>query len=478
MDLSTPIGLISSAPWDDRHERWIYRVANHVSQIEEDHDPRDTHVEDPEEESPDNLPHHPPHHHNPWEREAPDPDEDDIEHVEWNAGPGVHFMRTSFRSSSPRMRPGGPDMNDPFTPIFQTFATMLEGGTQRHQQAPGGPPHSRNTPHFPGPTYARRDPFMDFVDRNHDRYYPHTHANTSRLQEGTARQAFGSRATITGTARLLPRDANNPQPQAIPVDQLHGSVPNSLHELQELNDQIHLRTDRLLGSLLQNMHGMQQDGRPGAGNPTLGPPFHLFAQLFNPANAAHGDAVYTEEALDRVISQFMEAQNGSAAPGPASAAAIAALPKTEADKSMMGSDGKAECSVCMDNVEIGDEVTVLPCTHWFHGECVGAWLKEHDTCPHCRQGIMPKEPDAPDQPRSQGQAPRNSQVPLSPGTENPRYHFHSATRSGPSQSSRGPETGRRRSSARNGDGGSGSSGSSGGGISGWVRNHFGSERGS
>ena len=88
---------------------------------------------------------------------------------------------------------------------------------------------------------------------------------------------------------------------------------------------------------------------------------------------------------------------------------------------MLGSDGKAECSVCMDNVELGDEVTLLPCSHWFHEACVGAWLKEHDTCPHCRQGIMPK--DAPGEgadsntgPRSPNQEPRNSLPPLSAPT--------------------------------------------------------------
>lgn len=123
---------------------------------------------------------------------------------------------------------------------------------------------------------------------------------------------------------------------------------------------------------------------------------------------ASGDAVYSEEALDRIITQMMDQNHQGSAPGPASAAAIAALPKKPADKTMMGSDGKAECSVCMDAVEIGDEVTVLPCNHWFHGECVGAWLKEHDTCPHCRAGIMPKEGGA-NAPRSPGQAPRHNQ---------------------------------------------------------------------
>ena len=137
------------------------------------------------------------------------------------------------------------------------------------------------------------------------------------------------------------------------------------------------------------------------------PPLNAFlAQIFNPANATHGDTVYTEEAMDRIITHLMEQTTTSSAPGPASASAIAALPKQKADKEMMGQDGKAECSVCMDAVEVGDEVTVLPCKHWFHGDCVGAWLKEHDTCPHCRQGIMRKEREH-NAPRSPHQPPRN-----------------------------------------------------------------------
>jgi hypothetical protein len=54
---------------------------------------------------------------------------------------------------------------------------------------------------------------------------------------------------------------------------------------------------------------------------------------------------------------------------------------------MMGADGKAECSICMDAVELGTEVTVLPCTHWFHYNCIEPWLSQHNTCPHCRRSI-------------------------------------------------------------------------------------------
>ncbi len=120
----------------------------------------------------------------------------------------------------------------------------------------------------------------------------------------------------------------------------------------------------------------------------------MLQRMMDPANAAHGDAVFTQEALDRVITQLMEQSQGSNAPGPATEAAIKSLPKKTVDKDMLDDFGNAECSICMDAVQVGDQVTVLPCTHWFHETCITAWLKEHDTCPHCRKGISTSQPEA------------------------------------------------------------------------------------
>lgn len=100
----------------------------------------------------------------------------------------------------------------------------------------------------------------------------------------------------------------------------------------------------------------------------------------------NGDAVYSQEELDRVIGQLIHQTPGSAPP-PASTTAIRSLPKKKIDREMLGSEGNAECSICMDAVELGTEVTVLPCTHWFHFPCIEAWLTQHNTCPHCRRAI-------------------------------------------------------------------------------------------
>lgn len=221
-----------------------------------------------------------------------------------------------------------------------------------------------------------------------------------------------------------------------------------------------------------------QDGGP----PT---PFDLLGAILNPGNGRHGDFIFSQDALER----FMEQTQSSNAPPPASEEAIQSLPTKEVTKEMMGNDGTAECSICMDNVELGSDVTFLPCNHWFHGDCVVAWLKEHDTCPHCRKPITkPNEPQG----RPQGSRRRSSRRssyntnPYSgdgardePGRppdnssqlrearqqyygrmefERPENRRHSSSRS---------STGRHHSSRHNS-----SSGSS-GGVTGWIRNRMG-----
>jgi division protein 1 len=143
----------------------------------------------------------------------------------------------------------------------------------------------------------------------------------------------------------------------------------------------------MLGNIFGHMGPPPGDGsrEDGTGAP-LGLQ-GLFASLLNPANASHGDAVYSQEALDQIISTLMEQHPTSNAPGPASPYAIQALPKRTLDKELLGPEGKGECSVCMDDVHVGDEVVMLPCSHWFHEACASAWLSEHNTCPICRKGI-------------------------------------------------------------------------------------------
>ena len=109
-------------------------------------------------------------------------------------------------------------MTDPYTPIVQTVASLLEGftgGPGRQPQTMRGAGNSRNMP----PSI-----FGPFGGAGHHLHQGPAFPPMSPLQEGPARQGFGGRNVYTATAQLRPRDASNPQPQIIPVDDLHGYV--------------------------------------------------------------------------------------------------------------------------------------------------------------------------------------------------------------------------------------------------------------
>ena len=109
--------------------------------------------------------------------------------------------------------------------------------------------------------------------------------------------------------------------------------------------------------------------------------------LLHPANAMSGDAVYSQEALDRIISNLMEANPQSNAAPPATDAGLQNLTRKKVDAEMLAQEAKAECSICIDDVNEGEMAMFLPCGHWFHERCVTLWLKEHNTCPICRTPI-------------------------------------------------------------------------------------------
>ena len=53
-----------------------------------------------------------------------------------------------------------------------------------------------------------------------------------------------------------------------------------------------------------------------------------------------------------------------------------------------GADELAEaCSICQDDFAEGDKWVQMPCGHFFHGDCLMPWLKEHNTCPTCRATV-------------------------------------------------------------------------------------------
>lgn len=182
----------------------------------------------------------------------------------------------------------------------------------------------------------------------------------------------------------------------------------------------------LFGQPGQSNEQIPRDGS-NAGPTPLAPLAALLQTMLGvPAGGVHGDGVYTQEAFDRIVTQLMEQNATGSAPGPASAEAIAAIPKIKIDKAMLGDSGKAECSICMDEVQLDEVVSQLPCSHWFHPPCIEAWLGEHDTCPHCRKGISESSEAKPDASGSESSQPAGSASATAAPNDGPSHHRQSS----------------------------------------------------
>ncbi|KAI1814312.1 hypothetical protein GGS20DRAFT_585594 [Poronia punctata] len=173
----------------------------------------------------------------------------------------------------------------------------------------------------------------------------------------------------------------------------------------------------------------------GGGPPDLAHIVQLLATLVHPA-AFQGDVAYSQEELDRIISNLMEANPQSNAPPPATENAIAALPRKKLDEGMLGPELKGECTICIDEVTVGVEVMVLPCRHWFHEDCAKLWLEQHNSCPICRAAIDGSSAGKPPTEGNASQGVPQSSGPSTqsgaPGEAGPsgeeRYHFRRASR--------------------------------------------------
>ncbi|KAK4204081.1 hypothetical protein QBC40DRAFT_2556 [Triangularia verruculosa] len=311
-----------------------------------------------------------------------DPEEDDIE----NHFPGPArspFGRNLFPPTPGT--PGGDDgragQNEVVNRFFELIFHDLGGG-RVVRESQGGHDHEHN--HSPGAAPSPSPP-------------RHVHSATFTFVSGPG--ARSDQPPPIGPlfgpyARSPPRHHHHhhSRPHRTVTFVTGGSVAN--------NDPINRILAQVMGIPVAGMAGPPDPNQPrnraaGAGPPPMGGGVfglqQLLATILNPAAAVHGDAVFTQEALDRIITQLMENSPQTNAAPPASESAIESLEKKKVDKELLGPEGKAECTICIDEFKLGDEVTVLPCSHWYHGECVVLWLKEHNTCPICRKPIESRE---------------------------------------------------------------------------------------
>ncbi|EPY50649.1 ubiquitin-protein ligase E3 [Schizosaccharomyces cryophilus OY26] len=142
-----------------------------------------------------------------------------------------------------------------------------------------------------------------------------------------------------------------------------------------------------LGSILERIFGSlnQNEGQQGEGETPFNPA-NIFANVFNLAGNP-GDYAWGARGLDDIISQLMEQAQGHNAPPPASEEIISKLKVQSPPVDLLGEEN--ECTICMENFKETDQVIQLPCSHFFHENCVKPWLRVNGTCAICRAPIDP-----------------------------------------------------------------------------------------
>jgi hypothetical protein len=78
---------------------------------------------------------------------------------------------------------------------------------------------------------------------------------------------------------------------------------------------------------------------------------------------------------------------------PASGKSIKELKKDKIIESNIEKYEKIECSVCKENYKLEDTISIMPCHHVFHNECLLPWLKQHNSCPVCRYELPTEDKD-------------------------------------------------------------------------------------
>eukprot|EP00808_Paulinella_micropora_P012685 g54617.t1 len=95
--------------------------------------------------------------------------------------------------------------------------------------------------------------------------------------------------------------------------------------------------------------------------------------------------------LDRVVvvDTVVLAASGSVEQPPVrtglSEAGLALLPEFQVTGAFLAApNSPKECSICLQDLVVGDRLRGLPCAHYLHGACVDPWLRTKDSCPVCR----------------------------------------------------------------------------------------------
>ncbi|GAB2276906.1 hypothetical protein Dimus_011616 [Dionaea muscipula] len=101
-----------------------------------------------------------------------------------------------------------------------------------------------------------------------------------------------------------------------------------------------------------------------------------FSQNAN-ALGSLGEYITGPGGLDLLLQHLAENDPNRYGTPPAQKQVVETLPVVKVQSNL-------QCSVCLDDFELGAEAKEMPCKHKFHVGCILPWLEMHSSCPVCR----------------------------------------------------------------------------------------------
>ncbi|XP_076897054.1 E3 ubiquitin-protein ligase SIRP1-like [Bidens hawaiensis] len=89
--------------------------------------------------------------------------------------------------------------------------------------------------------------------------------------------------------------------------------------------------------------------------------------------------------LEQLLQHLAENDPNRYGTPPAQKEAVEAMP------TITIKENSIQCSVCLEEFEVGTEAREMPCKHIFHGDCILPWLELHSSCPVCRYQLPADE---------------------------------------------------------------------------------------
>merc|ERR1711881_34678 len=175
------------------------------------------------------------------------------------------------------------------------------------------------------------------------------------------------------------------------------TTPQQAHPQSQVFNSLGGMLQGLLGNIMTNNRNTTASPPPGSPPPGFHDDGDMPTNLMGMMRmilsghpmlmGGHGDAAYSQEEFDRIMSQLLEqAQQGGGEP-PASQEEIARIPKLTVDQAWLDKQENKDCSICMEEAKLGDEISELWCGHWYHPFCIKQWLDAHGACPLCRKTL-------------------------------------------------------------------------------------------